>query len=285
MKFKRLTNLRHPARPAAFTLIELLVVIAIIAILAGLLLPALQQAKIKAQAMKCMSNLRQLQYVWQLYTVDSQERVCSSAYRDPVEPTAWVDGWLNFNGGDPDNTDLATLKDPNRAKFASYLQAVEVYKCPADLSAVQVGTAKVPRIRSMSMSQAFGGPGDWLDPAGFGANGSSKKYRVFMKTSDIVNPVMSWMLLDEHPDSMNAGGFGNTMVESPGAARIVDFPASFHNGAGGISFADGHSEVHKWVDGRTKPKPLYNNALQLNVASPNNRDMIWLSDRTTTLNR
>ncbi len=285
MNLRNPSDTARPRRQPGFTLIELLVVIAIIAILAGLLMPALQQAKIKAQAVKCMSNLRQLQYVWALYTGDHQERVCSSAYRDPVEPTAWVDGWLNFNGADPDNTDLATLKNPTRAKFAPYLQAVEVYKCPADMSTVPMGGTRVPRIRSMSMSQAFGGPGDWLDPAGFGVNGNSKKYRVFYKTSDLVNPAMSWVLLDEHPDSMNAGGFGNTMVETPAAARIVDFPASFHNGAGGISFADGHSEIHKWVDARTRPKPKYNNDLQLNVASPDNKDMIWLSQRTTTLNR
>ena len=94
---------------------------------------------------------------------------------------------------------------------------------------------------------------------------------------------MCWVLLDEHPDGINAGGFANMMVESPAAARIIDFPASFHNGAAGISFADAHAEIRKWVDPRTRPAPKYkDNALALNVASPNNQDMIWLADRTSS---
>jgi prepilin-type processing-associated H-X9-DG protein len=72
------------------------------------------------------------------------------------------------------------------------------------------------------------------------------------------------------------------MVESPASARIIDFPASYHNGAAGLSFSDGHAEIKKWLDGRTKAKVKYDNSLQLNVASPNNRDMIWLSDRTSS---
>jgi len=142
-----------------------------------------------------------------------------------------------------------------------------------------------PRVRSMSMSQAFG-PGDWLDPAGFGANVTSKRYRVYYKSGDIVKPgpAMTYVLLDEHPDSINAGGFANMMVETPAAARIIDFPASYHNGAAGISFADGHAEIKKWMDPRTKPPVKYNNNLQLNVPSANNQDMIWLSDRTSSRN-
>jgi prepilin-type processing-associated H-X9-DG protein len=89
-------------------------------------------------------------------------------------------------------------------------------------------------------------------------------------------------MLDEHPDSLNAGGFANTIVESPASARIVDFPASYHNGAAGISFADGHAEIRKWIDSRTRPNPTYDGNLALNVASANNKDMIWLSDRTSS---
>ncbi len=276
----------HKQSPSrnAFTLIELLVVIAIIAILASMLLPALAKAKTKAQGIKCMNNLKQLQIVWHLYAGDYNEKTPTSGYTKPLEPTAWVDGWLDFNGSNPDNTNTTALKDPNKSKFAYYLTTVDVYKCPADLSTVKTGGKILPRVRSMSMSQAFG-PGDWLDPGGFGVNPSTHKYRVYYKASDIVDPspAMCWVLLDEHPDSLNAGGFANMMVENPASARIIDFPASYHNGAAGISFADGHAEIRKWVDPRTRVAAKYKDGvLALNVASANNLDMVWLSDRTSS---
>jgi prepilin-type N-terminal cleavage/methylation domain-containing protein/prepilin-type processing-associated H-X9-DG protein len=270
-------------RRNGFTLIELLVVIAIIAILAGMLLPALAKAKTKAQGIKCLGNLKQLQLVWHLYADDNNDKTTTSGYTSPVEPTAWVDGWLDFNGGNKDNTNTAALKDPNRSKFAYSLTDVGVYKCPADRSAVKTAGGTFPRVRSMSMSQAFG-PGDWLDPAGFQVNTTAKKYRVYYKTADIIDPApsMCYVLLDEHPDSINAGGFANMMVENPAQARVVDVPASYHNGAAGISFADGHAEIRKWVDSRTQPPVHYNNQLQLNYASPNNQDVIWLAARTSS---
>ncbi len=276
----------RPANQPGFTLIELLVVIAIIAILAGLLLPALAKAKTKAQGISCMSNLKQLQLVWHLYAGDNNDSIPTSGYIKPVEATAWVDGWLDFNGSNPDNTNTAALIDPKRSRFATVLTAAGVYRCPADRSMVKIRGTSLPRVRSMSMSQAFG-PGDWLDPAGFQVNARSKKYRVYYKTSDIIDPgpAKCFVLLDEHPDGINAGGFANMMVESAPLARIIDFPASYHNGAGGISFADGHSEIRKWVDPRTRAPIHYNNNLQLNVPSPNNQDMIWLSDRTSGRNK
>jgi len=99
------------------------------------------------------------------------------------------------------------------------------------------------------------------------------------------SPAQVYCLVDEHPDSINAGGFANQIVENPPSARIIDFPASYHHGAGGITFMDGHAEIKKWIDPRTRPPVRNNNQLQLNVASPNNNDMIWLSERTTSLTK
>jgi prepilin-type processing-associated H-X9-DG protein len=114
-------------------------------------------------------------------------------------------------------------------------------------------------------------------------NEGQTRYRTYFKTTHITDPSpsMLYVLLDEHPDGINAGGFANMMVENPTAARIIDFPASYHNGAAGLSFSDGHAEIRKWVDSRTKPKVKNDNSLQLNVASGDNRDMIWLAERTS----
>src|SRR5687768_14852378 len=187
----------QPGGRRAFTLIELLVVIAIIAILASMLLPALAKSKTKAQGIRCVSNLKQLQLAWQFYADDNNDKITSSGYTRPVEPTAWVDGWLDFNPATTDNTNTAILKDPNKSKFAKYLTAVDIYNCPADNSTVTIRGTKHRRVRSMGMSQALAGPGGWLPPPDY--NESQRKYRTYFKSSEIndPSPAMLYVLLDE----------------------------------------------------------------------------------------
>ena len=110
---------------------------------------------------------------------------------------------------------------------------------------------------------------------------------VYRKSTDFRDPGPSstFVLLDEREDSINDPFWCVSMEGYPNAAqtKIIDYPASYHNGAGGLSFADGHSEIHKWVDPRTKPTLKPGQPIPLNVASPNNRDCIWLQEHCTRL--
>ena len=109
-----------------------------------------------------MANLKQLELAHLMYPNDNQDRLTGPGYLNPVEPNAWVDGWLDYSGATKANTNIADLLDPKRSRFAPYLPSAEVYKCPADFSYVVIGGKRHFRIRSMSMSQAMGGPGGWL---------------------------------------------------------------------------------------------------------------------------
>jgi prepilin-type N-terminal cleavage/methylation domain-containing protein len=279
--------LRTGAAVAGFTLIELLVVIAIIAILAGLLLPALSKAKTKAQGIQCLSNLKQLQLGWLMYADDHNGRLVFNAL-DPSSP-GWVKGILNFDGANTDNINTLYLTDPQYAKLSPYTaKTAAIYKCPADKSAVKVNGKLQPRVRSLSMSQAMNSPDDWLNGShGVGLYPAGIRFTIFRKLSDI-NPLgasKAFVLIDEHPDGINYGDFAVVYRNASELqkTRIVDMPASNHNGAGGLSFADGHAEIHKWLDWRTKPPVRYSDTgwMTWTPNCPGNVDLIWLSERTT----
>lgn len=264
-----------------FTLIELLVVIAIIAILMGILMPSLQRVRKIAQGIACTSNLRSLTIAWRMYADSNDDNLVGCQDGMPGRPN-WISGGLNFSSS-PVNWDLQN--DLVNSPLWSYAgKAPKVFKCPADKARVTDNLGRsVPRVRSNSMSQVFG-YGEWLNSSP--ASRQQDVWRTYSKFTNIVRPARTWVFVDEHPDSINDAAFANacTDASNSNAARIIDFPANYHGGSCGFSFADGHAIVHKWVGSKIKNAPIYNGAsnLQLNVPAEDSWvDVEWMAENTT----
>lgn len=268
MKGRATTSQTKGSAIPAFTLIELLVVISILGILAAILLPALSRAKAKANGITCVNNTRQLTLAWTLYADANGDRCVNNHGMEQTrsERNTWANQVLSW-GADPDNTNAVLLTQALLGEYAG--KSVKVFKCPAD----RVPADNGPRLRSYALNSMAGDPGTLLDEF-------NRDFRQFFKTSDFHNPSQTFLFLDEHPDTLNDGFF---MIRL-GRYEWSNLPASAHNGAASFSFADGHTELHRWsVSGTVRP--AVRGAVAADFPAEPRADYLWVMERMSELKR
>jgi prepilin-type processing-associated H-X9-DG protein len=314
-------SISEPARRAGFTLIELFIVLATVAVLAAVLLPALAGTKPNTQAFQCLNNQRQIMLAWQMYAADNGDLLPPNDFYSGgdfggnvafIPPGTgrtpninWVGGCMDSKGdiGESTNTLMLTAW----AALGPYNTNAATYHCPSDTSVV---VPFGPKVRSVSMNAAVGtiynqykkpGPpaiGDpvgstWLSGTWVGNNLNNSVWRTYGTLGSMIWPVPSklFVITDENPFSINDPDFIVAMgtPDANGNAtftRFMDTPGSYHNGAVTISFADGHSEIHKWLGATIKsylnaatcPTPGEAPSYQAADSLP---DLRWLQARTT----
>jgi prepilin-type processing-associated H-X9-DG protein len=256
--------------------VELLVVLGVVGFFMLLLIPALARTQTNSSAGQCLNNHRQLMRACLMYAADSDDKFPGMTHgvgvvvNDPIRP--WVQGWLDWTTSQA-NTNVFYLIDEQYASLAKYVgQSATVFKCPADryLSTLQRVVGWPQRVRSVSGNVYCGSTAAQLMTGPF-----DPTYVVASKLSQFVNPgpAVNWVYLDEHPDSINDVAFW-----APKSLQWIDLPASHHDNAGTVTFADGHAELHQWQSS-VRNRPVVNIFPGLTVSSTD-QDYWWLRTRT-----
>jgi prepilin-type processing-associated H-X9-DG protein len=155
-----------------------------------------------------------------------------------------------------------------------YIKSPKPFKCPADTAQVLEGGKLMGLVRSVSMNNWLGGD-PILNSAGTRTWTSPSKYGTYyQRTSDVKEPALMIVILDERWDSINDGCW---MTDPDTLYQIVDLPADYHDGAGSFSFVDGHSDLHPWTDPRTMPPFTPGEQLTLDLKMPGDVDVLWMA--------
>jgi hypothetical protein len=265
----------------AFSLPDLLALVAVLLLGAFVLFPGLAHQQPAARDLQCRSNLRQLANGWMLYAIDHSGRVANNFGLNNTQATitsgkyeTWASQVLSWDSSSM-NTNADLLLHSVLTPYAG--NRVEVFRCPSDLfvSGVQATRGWTHRLRSYSMNAFVGpyGPG-----APSSANPSFSSLRQWLKLEEFPRPNAAFVFIEVHPDYINDGYFlNNPALVTP--SSWGDVPGSFHEGACGITFADGHHESHAWLGAGTKP-PVRFMPVGASLDAGGRVDYKWLSDRT-----
>lgn len=255
----------------AFTLIELLVVIAIIGLLMSIIMPALRKVKKQAAAIVCLANMRSMVTCWHSYTMDNDEkmvnghipRYASAISRFWVEPPQKKDGTYTGDNADNGTAIIPVEEELNgirKGLLFPYIDAVDVYHCPADKSS------------KLFADETAAPYGSWWNSYSITGlmNGEPCKEKVKLENENA--PSSDW---DEN------GALRVTEITSPGTKIVflengdtrgwlmgswimnyevpswVDAFAIWHGDQSPLGFADGHAENHNWADDTTIQNATY----------------------------
>ncbi len=257
-----------------FTLLELLVVITVIAILAGLLLPVLSRARAEAVKILCLNHTKQLTLAWTAYADDNADRLVNNHGMDEVlrRRNSWVNNVLDWTLR-PENTNAILVRNGLLGVYAG--RVVEVYRCPADryASPIQRRARWGGRSRSYSMNAFVGDIGEHFVGGG---HRLSPEWTVMFKGCEIRSPASTFLLVDEHPDSVNEAH----LFHSPSRYSFTDEPAAHHGRAACFSFTDGHAESHRWESASMAQPIRYIPYTEFHVGDAP-ADKAWLDERTS----
>jgi hypothetical protein len=268
----------------AFTRTDLLAAAATLGMLCVLLFGAVGRAGVQGSASACLDNHRVLAGAWVAYANDHDGQLANNLGLTEIMATVSARTYLNWANNVMDwtmtgmNTNMAMMAS---GPLAPYLRTnALVFHCPADtyVSSPQRAAGWLRRARSYSMNAFMGLNSRLNDPAiSTGRNSYVPNFRQFLRLSSIPKPGATYVFLDEHPDSINDGMFLN---DPSRPTSWTDMPASFHDGACGFGFADGHAEMHVWQFASTKVPVRFIFSPPV-IPSAQSGDYKWVAARTS----